>query len=186
MTEPPYWAFALLLSLCTLSGIIGVVRARRKREPTYYWISGVSFLVVIASVAALLNQLILSFFILVATGILAIFLLPVAMSLYGKEIVKQKQETDVSAPLTMKDFLTWKAWIKLRAIHGLRMTLTLYIIMNIGIIAAVMLTFMRVGLMTFPMAVSYAISTTVLSFLIGYSQLWKALKDPPQNITKQT
>ena len=186
MTEPPYWAFALLLSLCALAGIIGVVRARRGREPTYYLLSGVSFLVVVASVVALLNQFLLSFFILVATGILAIVLLPVAMSLYGKEIVRQKQETDVSAPLTMKDFLTWKAWIKLRATHGLGLTLTLYIIMNIGIIVAVMLAFMGVGLMTPIMAVSYAISTTALSILIGYSQLWKALKDPQQNITKQT
>lgn len=178
LMEPPYWAFILLLSLCSLSGVIGVVKARRRKESTYYWVSGVSFLVVVASIAALLNQLLLSFAVLVSTGILAIVLLPRTMSLYGKEIVKQKQETDVSAPLQMKDFLTWKAWIKLRATHGLRMTVTLYIILNIGIIAAVMLTFIALGLLTPIMAVSYAISTTALSFLIGYSQFWKALKEP--------
>ena len=182
--EPPYWAFILLLCFGAVSGIIGVVKARRRSEKTYYWVSGVCFLVVVAAVAALFSQFLLSFAILVSTGILSIVLLPRAMSLYGKEIVKQKQETDVSAPLQMRDFLTWKAWIKLRATHGLRVTVTLYILLNIGIIAAVMLTFIALGLLTPIMAVSYAISTTALSFLIGYSQLWKALKDPQQHITK--
>jgi hypothetical protein len=175
--ELPYWAVFLLLIFCTLSGIVGIVKARRGREKTYYWVSSVSFLVVIAAVAALFNQFLLSFAMIVVTGIISIVLLPRVMGLYGKEVVKQKQETDVSAQLRMRDFLTWKAWIKLEAIYGFRKMIILYSILNIGFIGAGLLTLLALGLITPLMAVSYTISTTVLSFIIGYRQIWKAFKD---------
>jgi hypothetical protein len=177
LMEPPYWALFLLLLLCTLAGIVGIVKARRRRENTYYWVSGISFLVVITVIAALFNQFLLSFAMIIATGIISIGLLPRVMALYGEEIVKQKQETDVSAPLKMRDFLTWKAWIKLKAIYGFRKMIILYSILNMGIIAAGLLTLIALGLITPLMAVSYTISTTILSFIIGYRQIWKALKD---------
>jgi len=175
--EPPYWAIFLLFIFFGLACFVGIVKARRRREPTYYWVSGASFLVVIAVAAALLNQFLLSFAMIVAAGIISIGVLPRVMELYGEEIVKQKQETDVSAPLRMRDFLTWKGWIKFRAIHGLRKMLTVYILLNMGIVAAFLLTLIALGLMTPLAAVFYAISTTVFSFVIGYRQIWKAFKD---------
>jgi hypothetical protein len=175
--EPIYWIFLLGIVMCSLLGFFGIVKARRRREPTYYWTSGVSFLLVIAFVAALLNQFLLLFAMMGVALMISIVLLPRTMELYGKEILKQKQETDASAPLRMRDFLTWKAWIKLKAIYGFRKMIILYSILNMGIIAAGLLTLIALGLMTPMIAVSYTISTTLFFLTIGYRQLRKALKD---------
>jgi len=177
LMEPIYWVFVLGIVMCSLLGFVGIVKARRRREPTYYWTSGVCFLVVMAFVAVLLNQFLLLFAMMGVALIISIVLLPRVMELYGEEIVKQKQETDVSAPLRMRDFLTWKAWIKLEAIYGFRKMIILYSILNIGFIAAGLLTLIALGLITPLIAIPYTISTTVLSFIIGYRQIWKAFKD---------
>jgi hypothetical protein len=177
LMETIYWLFLLGIVMCSLLGFVGIVKARRRREPTYYWTSGVCFLVVMAFVAVLLNQFLLLFAMMGGALIISIVLLPRVMELYGEEIVNQKQETDVSAPLRMKDFLTWKAWIKLEAIYGFRKMIILYSILNIGFIAAGLLTLIALGLITPLIAVPYTISTTVLSFMLGYRQIWKAFKD---------
>lgn len=175
--EPIYWLFLLGIVMCSLSGFVSIVKARRRREPTYYWTSGVCFLVAIAFVAALLKQFLLLFAMMGGALIISIGVLPRVMELYGEEIVKQKQETDVSAPLRMRDFLTWKAWIKLKAIYGFRKMIILYSILNMGIIAVGLLTLLALGLMTPLMVVSYTISCTAFLFIISYRQIWKAFKD---------
>ena len=177
LMEPIYWIFLLGIVMCSLLGFFGIVKARRRREPTYYWTSGVSFLVAIAFVAVLLNQFLLFFAMMGLALIISICVLPRIIELYGEEIVKQKQETDVSAPLRMRDFLTWKAWIKLKTIYGFRKMIILYSFLNIGFIAAGLLTLIVLDLITLPTAVSYTISTTLIFLTIGYSQLRKALKN---------
>jgi len=79
--------------------------------------------------------------------------------------------------LRLKDFLTWKAWIKLEALYGFQKMITLYTILNIGIIAAGLLTLIVLNLITLSTAVSYTISTTLFFLTIGYRQLRKALKN---------
>jgi hypothetical protein len=175
--EPIYWMLLLGIGMCSLSGFVGIVKARRRREPTYYWASGVCFLVVIAFVAALLNQFLLLFAMMGGALIISIGVLPRVMELYGEDIVKQKQETDVSAPLRMRDFLTWKAWIKLKAIYGFRKMMILYSILNMGFIAAGLLTLIALGLINPLIYVSYTVSTTVFFLTFGYRQLRKALKN---------
>jgi len=116
--------------------------------------------------------------------IILLVLTPRIMELNREEMVKQKQETDVSAPLRMKDFLTLNGWVKLRAIHGLGKTLTLYVLTNLAIHVTVVLVFVAVGLMTPLWATFFVIFYTAFSFIISYRQVWKALKDPQQSITK--
>lgn len=154
------------------------MKARQRNEPTYYWASGICFFLIIAVVAVLLSQFLLLFAMMGLSFILSIVLLPKARQIQQEEIVKQKKETDVSAPLRLKDFLTMKGWIKLRATHGFRKTLTLYILMNIGIFVPFLLAFMAIGLLSSWTLISYTISTTLVLFLIGYQQFWKPLKEP--------
>lgn len=175
--EPVYWIFLLGIVMCGLLGSFGIMKARRRREPTYYWVSGICFLLVTALVAALLKQFLLSFAMMGGALMISIGVLPRIMELNREEIVKQKQETDVSAPLQLKDFLTLSGWIKLRATHGLRKTLTLYILTNMEIVAAVGLVFVALGLMNSLTFAFYAIFYTTFSFIISYRQVWKALKD---------
>jgi hypothetical protein len=178
LMELPYLALFLGIALSCFLGIFGIVKARRKKEPTYYGVSGVCFLLVIAFVAALLNQFLVFFAMIGLSFIFSIVLLPKSMALYGKEIVKQKQETNASSPLRLRDFLTWKAWIKLKATHGFRTTVTLFLLTNTGIVVAVVLAFIVLGLMAPLMAVFYTISFSVFYFIISYRQVWKALKEP--------
>ena len=176
--EPPYLALFLGIALSCFVGIFGIVKARRRKEPTYYGVSGVCFLLVIAFVAALLHQFLVFFAMIGLSFVVSIVLLPKSMELQREEIGKQKQETDASAPLRLRDFLTWKAWIKLKATHGFRTTVTLFLLTTTGIVVAVVLTFVVLGLMTTLMAVFYTISFTVFYFIISYRQVWKALKEP--------
>jgi hypothetical protein len=175
--DPPYGAIFLLLIFFGLAGIVGIVKARRKKEKTYYLISGVSFLVVIAVVAALLNQFLLSFFIIVVSGLASFVLLPKVMQLYGQEIIEQKQETDVSAPLRLKDFLTWKAWIKLESKHGFRKMITIYSVFNVIVVAVLMLSLLVFGVVTPVMVMWYLIPAGIVSTIIFYRQIWKAFKN---------
>jgi len=176
--EPPYLVLFLGIALSCFLGIFGIVKVRRKKEPTYYWGSGICFLLVIAFVAALLNHFLVFFAMIGLSFIVSIVSLPKSMTLYRKEIVKQKQETDASAPLTLRDFLTWKAWIKLKATHGFRTAVTLFFLTTMGIVVAVVLAFIVLGLMTPIFAVFYTISFTVFYSILSYRQFWKALKQP--------
>ena len=178
MTELPYWILYLGLVLFSFLTVFGIVKARRRNEPTYYWVSGVCFLLIIAVVAVLLNQFLLLFAMMGLAFIISIALLPKVRELQQEEIVKQKQETDVSAPLQLRDFLNLKVWIKLRATHGFRKTLTLYILMNVGIFVPVLLALMALGFLSSLMLISYTISTTLVLFILGYQQFWKPLKEP--------
>jgi uncharacterized membrane protein HdeD (DUF308 family) len=88
--EPPYLALFLGIALSCFLGIFGIVKARRRKEPTYYGVSGVYFLLVIAFVAALLYQFLVFFAMIGLSFIVSIVLLPKAMELQRKEIGKQK------------------------------------------------------------------------------------------------
>ena len=177
LMETVYWLLLLGTVMSSILGFFVIVKARRRREPAYYLTGGVCFLLVIAFVAVLLNQFLLFFAMMGLSFVISVGALPRVMELHGEEIVKQKQETDASASLRMRDFLTWKAWIKLEAIYGFRKMIILYSILNIGFIAAGLLTLIALGLITPPLAVSYTISTTLIFLTIGYRQLRKALKN---------
>lgn len=174
--DPPYAAIFLLLIFFGLAGIVSIVKARRKSEKTYYLVSGVAFLVVLAVAVALLNQFLLSFAIIVVAGLMSLVLLPRAMALYGQEIFEQKQETDASTPLTLKDFLTWKPWIKLESTHGFRKMMPIYSLFNIGAIGAILITLTVLGIINTVMAIQTAILAGIGSVIIVYRQIWKAFK----------
>jgi len=174
--EPPYAAIFLLVAICGLAGVASIVKARRKRENTYYLITAVVFLMFLAVVVVLFNQFMLSFALIVVIGMLSIAILPKAMNLYRQEIVKQRQEADVSTPLSIRDFLTWKAWIKLKAIYGFRKMLLLYSLFNIGTIGAILITLTALGIINTVMALRTVILAGIVSVIIVYRQIWKAFK----------
>ena len=176
MMDPPYGAIFLLLVICGLVGFASIVKARRKRENIYYLITAVVFLMFLAVVVALLNQFLLSFALIIVTGILSIAILPQAMDLYRQEIVKQRQETDVSTPLSIRDFLTWKAWIKLESTYGFRKMLLLYSLFNIGTIGAILITLTALDIINTVIALQTAILAGIVSVIIIYRQIWKAFK----------
>lgn len=175
--EPPYWAIFLLFVVLGFAGVVSFFKARQRREKTYYLMSITIFIGIFAVAVALLNQFVLSFALWIVAGLMSFVLLPRVMELYGQEILTQKQETDVSTPLRIRDFLTWKGLIKLKALYGFRKMITIYSILSIGGVAAILLVFIGLGIITPLMAILYSIITAIVSIIIFYRQIWKAFKE---------
>lgn len=176
MAELPYLLIYCGIVILSFIIVFNVVKVRRKNELAYYGIIGACFLLIIAFVSVLFYQIFLFFSFIGLAVIISILMLPRIREINKEELVKQKQGTDVSAPLQLRDFLSFKCWIKLKATHGFRTSITLYIFTNTIIIISVMLAFIVLGLMTTLMAVFYTITFTIIYFILSYRQVWKVLK----------
>jgi len=173
--DPPYGAIFLAIVL-SLAGVVSIVKARRRRERAYYLVSTVAFLALLAVVVALLNQILLSLALIVVAGLLSIASLPKVFDLSRQEVIKQWQKTDVSTPLRIRDFLTWKGWIKLTTTYGFRKTMFLCILFNIGVGGVILLTLNVLGIINTIIAVIYTIFIGIFSTIISYYQVRRAFK----------
>ena len=164
--------------------VLGIVKARQRKEKSYYLMSIMGFTGVFGVALAFLNQFVLSFAnqhvlrfaILIVVGLMSFVVSPRVMELYKQEFLMQKQETDVSAPLAIRDFLTWKAWIKLKAIYGFHKMIIIYSILNIGAVAAILLGFIVLGITSPVMAIWDSFIAAIVSITIFYHYIWKAFK----------
>lgn len=162
----PWGAILVLLCLFGLIGILGVIKARRKKEKAYYTGTGL----------ALLSQFLLSFIVFIVVGAFSAVMLPKIMHLFRQEIVEDIQETDVSAPLRMRDFLSWASVTKLERMYGINKTMLLYSLLTIGVGGAIMLVFNILGIITPVMAVGYTILGGIVSIKFFHYQIRKAFK----------
>ena len=110
--------------------VVGVVQARRKKEKAYYISAIVSFLMLLFSIFIILNQFILALILFIAIPILSIAGLPKIIKVMKREPLKELQETDFSAPLRVRELLTWKGWFKPKSRWGIRKTMCLYSLLN--------------------------------------------------------
>ena len=174
----PLNAIILVIVLfCSLAGIIDIVKARRKKQKIHYFFSGFSFLVIVAVVVFFFGQLLLSLVLFGVLGLMGIFLLPESFKLHRKEIIIQKQETDVSAPLAARDFLNWNAWIKLKAIYGFRKMITIYLVSTTSIVIAILFVFILLGIIPLGTNMYSVIMAAAIPVLVNYYQSWKILKE---------
>jgi len=153
--------------------IAGIVQAHRKKGKIYYLSSMVGFLAVLMFALAYLNQLILVLIVMVATGILSIAILPKTQEASEREMLKQRQKADLSAPLRARDFLTNVGWLKLASKHGLWKTMLLIYLLSVVIIGGILFT-----LSTFSSLITIAdavASTAVAPILVIY-MLYRPLK----------
>lgn len=155
--------------------IVGVVKARRKKERTYYISAVLSFLMLLSSIFVILNQFILVLVLFVAIGILSVATLPKTIKVVRQEPLKELQETDLSAPLRLRDLLTWKGWFKLTSRWGIRKTMCLYSLLNMGGVGAIFFTFSILGMISIVWAIGFTIIVGILSPIFFYRQIGKAL-----------
>ena len=154
--------------------VVGVVKARRKKEKAYYISAMVSFLMLLSSIFVILNQFILVLALFVAMGILSVAGLPKINKAMRREL-KELQETDLSAPLRGRDLLTWKGWFKLTSRWGIRKTMCLYSLLNVGSVGAIFFTLSIFGVISISM-VWAAVLTGIGSLIFFYRQIGKTLK----------
>jgi len=156
--------------------VVGVVKARRRKEKAYYIGAVVSFLMLLSSVFVILNQFILVLVLFVAIGILSVAALPKTIEVLRREPLKELQETDLSAPLRVRDLLTWKGWFKLTSRWGIRKTLCLYSLLNMGGVGAMLFTFSILDMISIAWATGFTIFVAIGSPIFFYRQIGKALK----------
>ncbi len=156
--------------------MLAVRKARRKKEQAYYIITGVAFLMFLVIGLALLNQALLAFIVLIVVGTFSAVMLPKVLGLYMQEIVEAVQETDVSAQLRIRDFLSWKGLIKLESSYGIHKAILIYSILNIGVGGAILLTLNVLGIINTVMAVGYTILVGIFSIIFFNHQIQKAFK----------
>lgn len=156
--------------------VVGVVKARRRKEKAYYISAVVSFLMLLSSVFVILNQFILVLVLFVAIGILSVAGLPKIIEVMRREPLKELQETDLSAPLRGRDLLTWKAWFKLASRWGIRKTLCLYSLLNMGGVGAIFFTLSIFDMISMVWAAVFTILVGIGSPIFFYRQIGKALE----------
>ena len=156
--------------------VVGVVQARRKKEKAYYISAIVSFLMLLFSIFIILNQFILALILFVAIPILSIAGLPKIIKAMRREPLKELQETDFSAPLRVRELLTWKGWFKLESRWGVRKTMCLYSLLNMGGIGAIFFTLSILGTISIAWTIGFTIIVGILSPIFFYRQIGKALK----------
>ncbi len=169
-------AVLIIVIFCFLAGIMDIVKARRKKQKIRYFFSGFFFLVVVAFVALFFGQVLLSLVVFGLLGIMGFFLFPKTFGLHKQEVITQKQETEISAPLTPRDFLTWKAWIKLKAIYGFRKMMIIYIVSTTTIVVTILFVFIVLGIIPDGTQMYFVIMGAALPVAVNYYQSWKILK----------
>jgi hypothetical protein len=160
---------------------VGVVQAYRKKEKAYYISAMVSFLLFLFSLVIILNQFILAlilFIVLIAAiPILSVVGLPRIREAMRRDLVKQAQEVDPSAPLAVRDFLTWEGWFKLTYRWGTRKTMCLYSVFMMGIGGAVFFTLSILGALSIVLAAVITILVGIVSPIFFHRQIGKALRE---------
>jgi len=177
MNNMPYELFLFGVAFFGFMAVFGAVRAYRKKEKAYYLSSMAGFLAILIFVLAFLNQLILALILVVATGILSTALLPRMLKASERELAKQRQEVDLSAPLKARDFLTNKGWLKLASKYGLWKTMFLIYLLSVVIIGGILFTLSTFSVfITIEYVVVYTATGPILATYIFYQALKKVLE----------
>ena len=168
----PYGLILFGVAFFGFLAVVNVVQAHRKKEKTYYLGATVSFIMLVACVLIFLNQFIVALTLTALTAILSIAGLPRVLKVQERELAKQLQEMDLSAPLRGRDWLTWKGWFKLAYRWGIWKTVFLYWLLVVAILGGMLFTlsmYMSMGYVAV-----YTISFTIVSAIIFYQQFKKA------------
>jgi len=176
MNNMPYELFLYGIVFFGSMAVVNAVLARQRKEKAYYLSSMVGFLVVLIFVLAFLNQLILALILVVATGILSTALLPRMRLASEREMAKQRQKVDLSAPLKARDFLTNKGWLKLASKYGLWKTIFLHYLLSVVIIGGILFTLSTFsGFIAIEYVLVYVATGPILATYMFYRALKKAL-----------
>jgi len=173
----PFELFLFGVAFFGFMAVVGVLQAHRKKEKVYYLSSMIGFLSILIFALAYLNQLILVLIVMVAAGILSIAILPKTQEASEREMVKQRQKADLSAPLRVKDFLTNVGWLKLASKYGLRKTMFLIYLLSVVIIGGMLFTLSTFsGFITIADTIGCTVIGPILVIYMFYRPFKKALR----------
>lgn len=175
--NPPYELFLFGVVFFGFMAAVSVVQAHRKREKTYYLSTMVCFVVLLAFIFFFLNQPILALTIIITAGILSIVELPRMLKVRERELTKRLRDTDFSAPLRKRYFLSDIWWLKLASKWGLRKTMFLFYLVSMSQSGGILFILSTLySFITIEYVLVYASVFSILFTFMYYQQFKKALK----------
>ena len=171
----PYELFLFGVAFFGFMAVVNAVQAHRKKEKAYYLAAMIGFVVLLAFVFAFLNQLILAFILIIAIGIFSVAGLPKLLKIQERELAKQLQKADASAPLRLRDFFTNVGWFKLASKGGLWKAMFLLYLLSVVIMGGILFTLSTFySFITVGYVVGYSVTFSIFSTFIFYRQFKKA------------
>lgn len=169
----PLELFLFIVAFFGFLTVVSAIRAHRKKEKAYYLSTMLGVLMILIAIFIILNQVIFVLVLMVAAAILGVVAYPKAMKAAEREMVKQLQEADLSAPLRVRDFFTNKGWFKLESKWGLWKTMCLFYLLSVVIIGGILFT-----LSTFSsfIAIEYVVVYTATGPILATYMFYQALK----------
>ena len=182
MTSSSYKLLLFGVGFCSLATIVCAIRAHREKDETYYLGTIMSFLMLLVCVFLILNQRLLAIILFASDGIFAIVTLPISLKFLERKSVELAQ-VDLSAPLRGRELLTNKGIIKLAYRWGVWETVFLYWLLEVVILGGILYTLsLWVKSFSTSYIVSYTFTFSILSTIMIYRQITKALKENKKSL----
>lgn len=153
-------------------GTYGLVKARRKKESTYYVTGIISFLAPLGFILLILNQIVLGLFLLGAIFVISIIMLPKVVKLRVREL----QGVDLSTPMRKREYLSDKMWLKLAQRWGVWKAVCIYSLFIGTPIGVALYILSAYGIMPLESVATATIIATIGFAITIYYQTSKALK----------
>jgi hypothetical protein len=176
MMDAPYWL--LILGLVWFGFLTGfyIIKARRKKEKTYYLGALLGSSMILLIVLVFLNQKILALVLMAAMTVLSIVTRAVVIKTQTREATVQLQETDLTAALRLRDFFTYKGVLKLAHRWGVVKTVSIYFVLTFVGVACALYILSMYGIGTIVSVIGNAILASLLISITFYHIINKALK----------
>lgn len=153
--------------------VYGVIRARQKRERTFYLGITIGFLMSLVAFLAFLEQLLLAVLVFAFMGLLSFVAWPKTIRELDRMFAKTLQEVDFSVPLRMRDFLTTKGQLKMVSRLGVRKAVLLIWLFNASIAGGLASILTLLGVMNITSAITSTIVTSIFPAIIFHRQIRK-------------
>jgi hypothetical protein len=155
--------------------VLGIVRARRSKERAYYISGLIAGLMLLAMTSILLSQFVLFTVFFVVAAIVSLVGMSKVKEAFLREAVTQRQETNVSEPLKVRDLLTWKGWFKVASRWGIHKATFAYVLVMTGISGGILFMLSVFGFLNPILATIYTIVVVIVSVILFRRQVEKNL-----------
>lgn len=177
-----YWLLILGLFWFGFLTIFYIIKARQKKERSYYLGSLLGSSMILLIFLVFLGQKFLALVLMAVMTILSVVTLSVSIKTQTREATRQLQETDLTAALRLKDFLTYKGWLKLAQRFGVVRTACIYFVLIFVGVACALYILSIYGISTIESAIANAILPSLIIFILFYYKISKALKRTKQSL----
>jgi hypothetical protein len=155
--------------------VLGTVRARRSKERAYYRSGLMAGLMLLAIASILLSHFVLFAVFFVVAFVVSLVDISKVKEAFLREPVTQRQETNVSEPLKVRDLRKWKGWFKLAAQWGVHKATSVYVLVMTGISGGILFMLSVFGFLNPILTTIYTIVVVIASVILFRRQVEKNL-----------